>query len=267
MKLRLGFSPCPNDTFIFDALVHQKIDTEGLEFDVVFADVEQLNKWACEGILDATKLSFNALTRCISSYILLDSGSALGRNCGPLFIKRKDTVLTSASKIAIPGRTTTANLLLSISNPEYFNKTEVLFSKIEDEILSGNCDAGLIIHESRFTYQKKGLMKVKDLGEFWEQKTGFPLPLGGIAIKRLLPFETQKKMERVLRKSVEYAFKNPDSSLEFVQGHAQEIDRDIIQEHITLYVNNYSISLGKKGRQAVQLLFEKAGGRADSIFL
>ncbi|MDA0890101.1 MAG: 1,4-dihydroxy-6-naphthoate synthase, partial [Bacteroidetes bacterium] len=163
MKLTLGFSPCPNDTFIFDALVHHKIDTEGLEFDVVFADVEQLNKWAFQAKLDVTKLSFNAFTQCISEYLLLDSGSALGRNCGPLLIKKPNVALTSKSKIAIPGKYTTANLLLSISNPEYSNKVEVLFSEIENEILSGNVDAGLIIHENRFTYQQKGLEKVKDL--------------------------------------------------------------------------------------------------------
>ena len=267
MKLTLGFSPCPNDTFIFEALVHHKIDTEGLEFDVVFADVEQLNKWAFQAKLDVTKLSFNAFTKCISEYVLLDSGSALGRNCGPLLIKKPNVALTSKSKIAIPGKYTTANLLLSISNPEYSNKVEVLFSEIENEILSGNVDAGLIIHENRFTYQQKGLEKVKDLGEFWEQKTGLPLPLGGIVVKRVLPFEIQKKMERVLRKSVEYAFKNRQSSLEFVKCHAQEMERDVIDAHIALYVNCYSVSLGEKGKKAVQLLFEKTGVKSDSIFL
>ena len=267
MKLTLGFSPCPNDTFIFDALVHQKIDTEGFEFDVVVADLEQLNRWAFEGKLDITKLSFNAFTKCISEYVLLDSGSALGRNCGPLLIKKPSTVLTSESKIAIPGKYTTANLLLSISNPEYSNKVEVLFSEIENEILSGNVDVGLIIHENRFTYQQKGLEKIKDLGEFWEQKTGLLLPLGGIGVKRLLPFETQKTMERVLRKSVEYAFENRESSLEFVKCHAQEMERDVIDAHIALYVNSYSISLGEKGKEAVELLFEKAGSKTDSIFL
>ena len=267
MKLTLGFSPCPNDTFIFDALVHHKIDTEGLEFDVVFADVEQLNKWAFQAKLDVAKLSFNAFTKCISEYVLLDSGSALGRNCGPLLIKKPNVALTSKSKIAIPGKYTTANLLLSISNPEYFNKVEVLFSEIENEILSGNVDAGLIIHENRFTYQQKGLEKVKDLGEFWHQKTGLPLPLGGIVVKRVLPFEIQKKMERVLRKSVEYAFENRQSSLEFVSCHAQEMERDVIDAHIALYVNSCSVSLGEQGRKAVQLLFEKTGVKSDSIFL
>jgi 1,4-dihydroxy-6-naphthoate synthase len=259
MKLTLGFSPCPNDTFVFDALVHKKIDTEGLEFDVVFADVEQLNKWAFEERLDVTKLSFNAFAKCISKYVLLDSGSALGTNCGPLLIKKPSTFLTSESKISIPGELTTANLLLSFSNPEYTNKVEVVFSETENQILLGNVDAGLIIHENRFTYQQKGLEKVKDLGEFWERKTKLPLPLGGIGMKRVLPLKTQQTMQRVLRKSVQYAFRNRESSLEFILSHAQEIERDIIYSHIDLYVNSYSVSLGKKGREAVQLLFEKAG--------
>ena len=169
MKLTLGFSPCPNDTFIFDAMVHHKIDTEGLEFKVVFADVESLNKWAFEGKLDVTKLSYNAFTNCVDDYALLDSGSALGNNCGPLLIKKQNTILTKESKIAIPGKYTTANMLLEIAFPEYKNKIETLFSDIESDVLDGTVDAGLIIHENRFTYQDKGLEKVKDLGEFWEE--------------------------------------------------------------------------------------------------
>ncbi len=267
MKLTLGFSSCPNDTFIFDALVHQKIDTEGLEFDVSFADVEQLNNWALQGKLDVTKLSFYAFSKCISQYALLDSGAALGTNCGPILIKKPNTILNSKSKIAIPGEQTTANLLLSISNPEYTNKIEVLFSEIENEILLGHVDMGLIIHENRFTYQQKGLEKVKDLGEFWEQQTGYPLPLGGIAIKRKLSFDVQKKMERVLKKSIEYAFANRDSSLEFVKHYAQEMKTDVIDAHINLYVNNYSVSLTEKGREAILLLFKKAGVQTKSIFI
>lgn len=267
MKITLGLSPCPNDTFIFDALLHKKIDTEGIEFVVSFADVKQLNQWAFREQLDMTKLSFNAFARCVSKYVLLDSGSALGTNCGPLLIKKPDTVLFSSSSIAIPGKYTTANLLLGIANPKYSNKKEMLFSEIEDEVLSGNADAGLIIHENRFTYQKKGLKKVQDLGEFWEQKTGLPLPLGGIVIKRSLPFNIKKKVERVLRNSVQYAFNNRKSSLDFVKSHAQEMDSDVIDSHIALYVNNYSVSLTETGREAIQLLFDKVGVKADSIFL
>ena len=266
MKLTLGFSPCPNDTFIFDALVHHKIDTEGLGFDVVFADVEQLNVWALEGKLDITKLSFNAFTHCVHDYALLDSGSALGRNCGPLLIKKPNTILTKESKIAIPGKYTTANMLLGIAYPEYQNKVELLFSEIEDEVINGSVDVGLIIHENRFTYEDKGLEKVKDLGEFWEEETGLPIPLGGIVVKREIPLDTQQKIERVLRKSVEFAFENPNSSADYVKYHAQEMEKEVVDAHIALYVNNYSISLGKKGRKAVELLFEKSGKKSKSIY-
>ena len=267
MKLTLGFSHCPNDTFIFDALVHHKIDTEGLEFEVIFADVEQLNKWALQGKLDITKLSYNAFTHCVNDYALLDSGSALGNNCGPLLIKKPNTILTKESKLAIPGKYTTANMLLNIAFPNHQNKVEMLFSEIENKVLDCRVDAGLIIHENRFTYEEKGLEKVKDLGEFWEEQTGLPIPLGGIAVKKELPLATQQKIERVLRKSVEYAFENPNSSADYVKCHAQEMEKKVLDAHIALYVNNYSISLGDQGRKAVELLFEKLGKESKSIYV
>jgi len=267
MKLTLGFSPCPNDTFIFDALVHHKIDTEGLEFEVIFADVEQLNKWAFQGKLDITKISYNAFTHCVNNYALLDSGSALGNNCGPLLIKKPNTILTKESKIAIPGKYTTANMLLNIAFPNHQNKVEILFSEIENNVLEGKVDAGLIIHENRFTYEDKGLEKVKDLGEFWEEETGLPIPLGGIVTNRRLPLATQQKIERVLRKSVEFAFENPNSSADYVKFHAQEMEKEVVDAHIALYVNNYSISLGEQGRKAVELLFEKSAKNHKNIFL
>lgn len=249
MKLTLGFSPCPNDTFIFDALVHHKIDTEGLEFEVFFADVEQLNKWAFDRKLDITKLSYNAFTHCINDYALLDSGSALGNNCGPLLIKKPNTTLTKESKIAIPGKYTTANMLLAIAFPNHQNKVETLFSEIEHEVINGNMDAGLIIHENRFTYQEKGLQKVKDLGEFWEEETRLPIPLGGIVVSRKLSLAIQKKIERVLRKSVEFAFENPNSSADYVKCHAQEMAKQVVDAHIALYVNDYTLSLGEQGKR------------------
>jgi 1,4-dihydroxy-6-naphthoate synthase len=267
MKLTLGFSPCPNDTFIFDAMVHHKIDTEGLDFEVVFSDVEQLNKWAFEGRLAITKLSYNAFTHCVNDYALLDSGSALGNNCGPLLIKKPTTILNTESKIAIPGKYTTANMLLGIAFPEHQNKVEILFSEIENELLKGNVDAGLIIHENRFTYKEKGLEKVKDLGEFWEEETGLPIPLGGIVVKRNLPLEVQQKIERVLRRSMEYAFANPNSSVEYVKCHAQEMEKEVVDAHIDLYVNDYSVSLGVQGRKAVEKVFEKAGKEYSSVFV
>ena len=267
MKLTLGFSHCPNDTFIFDALVHHKIDTEGLEFEVIFADVEQLNKWACQGKLDITKLSYNAFTHCVNDYALLDSGSAIGNNCGPLLIKKPNTILTKESKLAIPGKYTTANMLLNIAFPNHQNKVEMLFSEIENKVLEGRVDAGLIIHENRFTYEDKGLEKVKDLGEFWEEETGLPIPLGGIVTNRRLPLATQQKIERVLRKSVEFAFENPNSSADYVKFHAQEMEKEVVDAHIALYVNNYSISLGEQGRKAVELLFEKSRKESKSIYV
>ena len=267
MKLTLGFSPCPNDTFIFDALVHHKIDTEGLEFEVIFADVEQLNKWAFQGKLDITKISYNAFTHCVNNYALLDSGSALGNNCGPLLIKKPNTILTKESKLAIPGKYTTANMLLNIAFPNHQNKVEMLFSEIENKVLDCRVDAGIIIHENRFTYQEKGLEKVKDLGEFWEEETGLPIPLGGIVVKRELPLATQQKIEIVLRKSVEYAFENSKSSADYVNFHAQEMEKQVLDALIALYVNDYSISLGEQGRKAVELLFEKSGKDSKSIYV
>ncbi len=267
MKLTLGFSPCPNDTFIFEALVHHKIDTEGLEFEVVFADVEQLNKWALSGKLDITKLSFHAFTYCVEDYVLLDSGSVLGRNCGPLLIKKPDIILTPESKIAIPGKYTTANMLLNIASPEYTNKIEILFSEIEDKILTKEVDAGLIIHENRFTFQDKGLEKVKDLGEFWEEETRLPIPLAGIAVNRNISVRIQQKIERILRKSVEYAFGNRESSSEFVKIHAQEVEREVVDAHINLYVNDFSISLGEEGKGAIERIFQNLGKPTDNIFI
>lgn len=255
MKLTIGFSTCPNDTFIFDAIVHQKIDAEGLDFEVVFADVSQLNKWAFDGKLDVTKLSYNAFTHCVDKYILLDSGSVLGRNCGPILLKKSETILTPKSKIVIPGKYTTANMLLDIAYPDFTNKVEILFSDIEETLISGKADAGLIIHENRFTFLEKGLEKVKDLGEFWEDKTGLPIPLGGIVVNRDLPFKIQKKFGRVLRKSIEFAFENRESSLEFVKYHAQEMETEVMDAHINLYVNEFSVSLGEEGRRSVRKIF------------
>ncbi len=267
MKLTLGSSPCPNDIFIFDAMLHHKIDTEGLEFEVLFADVEQLNKWSFQSKLDITKLSYHAFTHCVDVYTLLDSGSALGNNCGPILIKKPNTILTKDSKIAIPGEYTTANMLLGIAFPDYQNTTETLFSEIENNVLEGKVDAGLIIHENRFTYQKKGLEKVKDLGEFWEGKTGLPIPLGGIVVKRELSLLVQQKIERVLKRSIEYALENRDSSSEFIKLYAQEMEKEVVDAHIALYVNSYSVSLGDQGRKAVQLLFEKSGREYNTLFV
>jgi 1,4-dihydroxy-6-naphthoate synthase len=261
-KLSLGFSPCPNDTFIFDALIHHKIDTEGLEFDVVFDDVETLNKKALQGELDITKLSFHAFAHVSDKYVLLDAGSALGFGVGPLLISKKaytpEEVKSQPSlSVGIPGNYTTANFLLGIAFPELQHKQELVFSAIEELLLNQELDLGVIIHENRFTYAQKGLHKIMDLGDYWEQETGMPIPLGGIMMKRNIDVETQLTVNRLIRKSVEFAFENPEASNDFVRQHAQELDESVRKQHIDLYVNQYSIDLGDLGKKAIRVLFEK----------
>ena len=262
MTLSLGFSPCPNDCFMFDAIVNRRIDLEGLEFTPHLADVEALNKAAFAGEADVTKLSYHAYAYCIDRYVLLDAGSALGRNCGPLLISKRaitqDEVAAGDLRIAIPGKFTTANFLLGLAFPKAQDKTPLVFSEIESALLEGRFDAGLIIHENRFTYQAKGLKKIIDLGEFWEGETGAPIPLGGIVIKRSLPDEVKERVNRVLRRSVEFAFANRTASLDYVRAHAQEMSEEVMYKHIDLYVNEFSVDLGKGGRRAVELLFERA---------
>ncbi len=260
MKLTLGFSTCPNDTFIFDAMIHQKVDTEGLQFDVVLADVEELNRNAFNGTIDITKLSYHAFAYIANNYKLLTSGSALGYKNGPLLISKRKIYHDEVTgiKVAIPGKYTTANLLFSIVYPNVNQKTEYLFSDIEEAILDGEVDAGVIIHETRFTYETRGLKKIIDLGEDWEEKTKNPIPLGGIVIHRKFDSETQLKVNRVLKRSVEFAFKNQNSSYNYVKNFAQELDDEVIKKHIDLYVNNFTVDLGEKGKKAVETLFERA---------
>ncbi|MCX2582501.1 menaquinone biosynthesis family protein [Pedobacter sp. MR22-3] len=270
MKLTLGFSPCPNDTFIFDALIHHKIDTEGLTFEVSYDDVETLNQKAMKGQLDITKLSFHAFAYAASQYALLDAGSALGFGVGPLLISRKFDQQTLAERlktdpgslrIGIPGKYTTANFLLGIAYPELQNKQEMVFSEIETALLEDEIDLGLIIHENRFTYQNKGLTKIVDLGDYWEKLTGCAIPLGGIVINRTLDREVQLKVNRLIRQSVEYAFAHPKSGIDFIREHAQAMDEAVMYKHIELYVNKYSINLGEEGRKAVDTLFKLAQER------
>lgn len=274
MKLTLGFSPCPNDTFIFDALIHHKIDTEGLEFDIVYEDVETLNLRAFKGDLAITKLSYHAFAYAVEDYELLDAGSALGFGVGPMLITKHEhlakelqdklsaqTSLTNALQqlcVGYPGKYTTANFLLGLAFPELKNKKELVFSEIEGALLTGDIDLGLIIHENRFTYQEKGLFKVVDLGDYWEKTTNCPIPLGGIVVKRSIPADIKEKLNRILRASVEYAFANPTSGLEFIKSHAQEMSIEVMYKHIDLYVNKYSVSLGKEGRSAIEIMFNKA---------
>jgi 1,4-dihydroxy-6-naphthoate synthase len=260
MKLTLGFSPCPNDTFIFDAMVHGRIDTEGLEFDYFLADVEELNRRAFTGQVDITKMSYHAYAFAASNYLILDSGSAIGRKNGPLLISKRplDEGKLSDKLIAIPGKYTTANLLFSISWPEASNKKEYLFSDIEAALLNNEVDAGLIIHETRFTYQKKGLIKIADMGEFWEKLTDLPVPLGAIVVKRTVPDEIALKVNRIVRRSLEYAYKNSMASFDFVVNNAQEMNKNVMNHHIKLFVNEFTLNLGKEGRLAINKLFKVA---------
>ena len=259
-KLRLGFSSCPNDTYIFDAMIHGKIDTEGLEFELFIGDVEELNRKAFHNELAITKISYNAYTRLTDNYILLDSGSALGENCGPLIIANEefDIKELAAKRIAIPGINTTANLLLSVAFPEAKNKVEMIFSDIEKSVINGSVDAGLIIHESRFTYKEKGLKKIIDLGTYWEDLTHTPTPLGGIIAQRNLGDALLQKINRVLKRSVQFAFDNPKSGFDFIRQHSQEMSEEVMYKHIGLYVNDYTLDLGKEGRKSVETLFSKA---------
>lgn len=257
MEIELGFSPCPNDTFIFDAMLHGRIDTEGLTFKVTMADVEELNRLAFANALHMTKLSFHAYAHVFERYILLNAGSALGTNCGPLLISKRPMgdVDVNGLRVAIPGKFTTANFLMGFAFPKATDKVEYIFSDIEDAVQCGEVDAGVIIHENRFTYADRGFHKIKDLGEHWEQRTGHPIPLGGIAVHRRLSPALRLKLDRVLRRSVEHAMAHPSDSLDFTRRHAQEMDVEVMRQHIALYVNDHSVDLGEKGRKAVWQMY------------
>lgn len=273
-RLTLGFSPCPNDTFIFDALVHHRIDTEGLEFAVVLEDVEALNQRAFRGELDVTKLSYHAFGHLVANYRLLRSGSALGRGVGPLLVSKTENFggVTSSTLVAVPGQYTTANYLLGLAYPQVRRRRQLLFSDIEAAVLSGEVDAGLLIHENRFTYAERGLHKIADLGAYWESTTGYPIPLGGIAVRAELATSIQQRMQRVLRRSVAYAFGHPRESAPYVRAHAQEMEDAVMRQHIALYVNDYTLELGPEGEAAVRHFIEDGrakglipGGRSDYI--
>ncbi|KAF5076869.1 1,4-dihydroxy-6-naphtoate synthase [anaerobic digester metagenome] len=266
MNLSLCFSTCPNDTFMFDALVNKRIDLQGLKFDVALADIEELNKNALRAIPDITKISINAYGAVSENYQLLSSGSALGRGVGPLVVSKRKIYPDEVryAKIAIPGVQTTANLLFSLAYPDANDKKVYLFSDIEDVVLSNEVDVGVVIHETRFTYQKRGLIKLNDLGDFWETETGLPIPLGGIAIRRDLSQNVKVLVQQLIAQSVNFAFANPDISTNYVRTYAQEMDVEIMRKHIQLYVNSYSADLGDSGRSAINFLLEK--GRSLKFF-
>ncbi|MFI5156375.1 MAG: 1,4-dihydroxy-6-naphthoate synthase [Chitinophagales bacterium] len=254
MKLSLGFSPCPNDTFIFDALVNKKIDPEGLEFDLFLEDVQTLNQWALEKKLDVSKISYGVYPLVSENFNLLDSGGALGKGVGPLLIGKGPMAASGLDQltVAIPGKNTTANVLFSMAFPSAAKKKFIVFSEIENAVLLGKVDCGVIIHENRFTYQQRGLTKWVDLGNYWEEKTGLPIPLGGIVVRKNINPDVKEKLNRLIRKSIEFAFVHHPELSSFVKENSQEMEESVMRQHIDLYVNNYSISLGEEGKKAIQ---------------
>jgi len=260
-EISLGYSPCPNDTFIFYSLVHRKIDTDDIVFREVLEDVETLNRKALEGALDMTKVSFHALGHLRDRYCLLRSGGALGRGCGPLVVAGESLTMEElkGKTIAIPGALTTAFLLLQVYDPSLKGNVRIMpFDRIIEAVSTGEVDAGLIIHESRFTYERAGLKKVIDLGEWWESETGHLIPLGGILARRDLGGRLIQKIDGMLRRSIDYAFTHRDEPKSYIRTHAQEIEDEVIDQHIGLYVNDYSLDIGEEGIAAVKDLFHRA---------
>ncbi len=256
MKISLGFSPCPNDTFIFDALVNKKIETHGLDFEIHLADVETLNLWAIEERLDVTKLSFGVFPLVKDSYTLLNSGSALGTGVGPLLISKHHLTIEEISqcRILIPGKHTTAHLLFSQAFPMAGNKQFIRYDEVENALLDSKDRflAGVIIHENRFTFQDKGLELISDLGKYWEEKTGLPVPLGGIVAKKELDTAIISTVEKLIRESINYSWQHYPSLSSYVTSNAQEMNEDVMRKHIELYVNKYSVDLGQEGKNAVE---------------
>ncbi len=258
MKISLGFSPCPNDTFIFYALASKKLKVD-MEFSEIIRDVENLNQMALHGEIDVTKASFHAFGFLREDYCLLHAGSALGRGCGPLIVARTPVKTSGLAqkKIAVPGRMTTAYLLLRMFAPEIKNVIEMPFDRIMNAVSSGAVDAGLVIHEGRFVYPSYNLVKLVDLGEWWEEETGMPIPLGGILAKRELGGAAIRRIDLLIRKSIEYAYRNRDLAMEYIKKHAQELDNEVIEQHIGLYVNDYTMDIGD-GIVAVEKLLKTA---------
>ncbi|HOE38482.1 MAG TPA: 1,4-dihydroxy-6-naphthoate synthase [Bacteroidales bacterium] len=259
MKLKLAISPCPNDTFMFDALINKKIDTKNFDFEIIIDDIEKLNTYTKQQEVDISKTSFHNFLKISDSYQLLNSGTAMGKNCGPLIVSKRKIYPNELKdcKIAIPGESTTANLLMQIFFNEAQNKNVYLFSDIEELVLSNECDAGLLIHETRFTYQKRGLKLIADLGNLWENKFNLPIPLGGIIVKRSLPDKIKQEIDKMLCESINLAFKNLRGTISFMKKHAVEMDEEIMMQHVNLYVNEYSKDIGDLGKKSIYKLREE----------
>ena len=259
--LSIGYSPCPNDTFIFYALMHNKVSSESYRFDQLFEDVETLNRMALESKLDVTKISYHALGHVRDEYCLLRSGGALGRGCGPLVVARDECAMSdlAGKRIAVPGRYTTAFLLLRLYDPVFGDNVVFMpFDQIMEAVKEGYVDAGLIIHESRFTYELYGLKEVLDLGQWWENKTGLPIPLGAIVARRALGEGIIADLDHMIRASIEYAYAHRDEAMPYIKDHSQEMSDDVVDKHIGLYVNEFSLEIGEEGEKAVQMLMDMA---------
>lgn len=255
-NLTLGYSPCPNDTYIFCALAENKIDTGPYRFDICLHDVEELNRRAAQGILDVSKVSMSAVASLMGDYYLLRAGGAVGRGCGPLIVSRCECNIYDIrhKRIAIPGKHTTAHLLLDLLGIHEGPRVEMPFDQIMSAVAKGTVEAGVIIHESRFTYPSMGLRLVLDLGNWWETETGLPLPLGGIVIKRSLGKEAAAAVEEIIRQSLLYARKNPEDAWPYIRRHAQEMDPGVMQQHIDMFVNDFSLDVGSEGEAAIHHL-------------
>jgi len=257
MKFSLGFSPCPNDTFIFDALVNKKIDTKGLDFEVHLEDVQTLNNFALENRFDFSKISYGVMPLLLETHTLLNSGGAMGNGVGPLLICKDPNITpdeVNHLRIAIPGKNTTAYLLFSYVYPNAKNISFYVFNEIEAAVLSGEVDAGVIIHENRFTYAQKGLFQISDLGAEWETKTKSPIALGGIVASNRIPKSIMQQVDQLIAKSVAYAFNKYPSISEYVSCHAQEMSEAVMRQHIDLYVNDFSTDMGETGKNAIETL-------------
>lgn len=260
MTLSLGYSPCPNDCFIFYALAHGKVSPE-MKWQIRLEDVEALNQLARQNVLDVSKISYHAYAHLMNNYVMLSAGGALGKGVGPLIVTKEKLETLSNKRVAIPGGLTTANLLLKLSQPDNINIITLRYDQIMPAVAKGEVDAGLIIHESRFTYPDYGLKKFLDVGEWWEETTGHLLPLGGIIAKRSLGNATLQQINSAIKVSLEYAYAHPDETKPYVAEYAQEMSEEVRQKHIDLYVNEYSLDVGEAGKAAVTELFKRAGKR------
>lgn len=266
MHLTVGFSPCPNDTFIFDAIINNRIDLKGLSFEPVIEDVETLNEMALEGKLDVTKVSSHTLGYILDQYYLLQSGGAMGRGCGPMLITLPETLEAiekgqtniSHFKVATPGVHTTAHLLLKLAYPDISDTLPMIFSEIEWAIIDEKVDAGVIIHENRFTYESMGLKMIRDLGEFWEEKTSQAIPLGNIVASKRLSSDMVTIIDEIIQASVIKAMSQPEAAMSYVKQYAQAMDEDVMKEHIHLYVNSFTRNLGDSGREAISKFLDYA---------